>query len=109
MIYIFCYFAVGAVIIMLSWREVVEYLNEDDTKSNILNSPVLIILQDRNLIKPIIFIVLVIIWVPYLFALIKGWVRDIRVRWAISKVNRVLKKHNIKKRVSLNGRDINFD
>jgi len=109
MIYIFYYFAVGAVIVILSWGEVLEYLNEDDTRSDILKSPALIILQDRNLIKPIIFIVLVFIWVPYLFALIKGWIRDIRIRMAISRVNRVLRKHNIKKRVSLRNKEINFD
>ena len=95
MIYIIYYFFIGAIIVRLSWRGVLEYLNDDDTRSRIFNSPALIILQHRNWLKPMVFIFLVFVWPGYLYALILGGIRIIRIIMAIWRIKRLLKKYGI--------------
>jgi hypothetical protein len=102
MIY-FIYIIIGIIIISLSWRGILEYMNDDDIRSNIFNSPILVIMQDRNLIKPCVFIMLVFIWPAYLFAIIRGVIRDMRIIGAIWRINKILRKHGIKKQLSKKG------
>ena len=109
MIYVIYYFIIGVIVIRLSWNGVLEYLNDDDTRSRIFNSPTLIILQHRNWLKPIVFTFLVFIWPAYLVSLIREGVRIIRILRAIWRINRILKKHEVKKTLSMKGGKINFE
>jgi hypothetical protein len=88
------YLIIGAVFIRLSWKSVIETLNEDDIRSTIFNSPFLMAIQ--NLIPFIMFIGLTVVWPLYLIATIKSWIMDIRISRAVSRLNKLLKKQGIK-------------